>query len=134
MSMFDRMDRITSRTVDRVHAIPFEFMPMTSTPNGRPEQDSTRPVINGMGIFDLEPVFDSIETGKRDRVGNDFTTLHMGSRYDLSIDRRWFPINMDEPRQGDLVAFPTKPELPDFQVISGQRDGLSRMVLKLVRT
>ncbi len=42
MAMFDRMDKVISKAVDRVNAISFVFTPMESTPNGRYSQDTTR--------------------------------------------------------------------------------------------
>lgn len=135
MAMFDRMDRVVSRTVDRVNAIPFEFIPMRSTPNGRPRPDPSRPAITGKGVFDYISVEYGIQLGVRRsyREANDLRSLQSGRDPRLSIDRRWFPVGIEEPRQGDVVRFPTRPELPEFQVISAQRDGMARMELELVQ-
>ena len=133
--MFDRMDRAISRTVDRVNAIDFTFTPMKSTPNGRSKPDGARLVIDGKGIFDYVPAEYGIQLGVRRsyREANDLRSLQSGRDPQLSIDRVYFPLHADEPKQGDIIAFPKRPELPDFQVVSAQRDGLSRMVLLLVQ-
>ncbi|MCM0751517.1 hypothetical protein DEA98_09930 [Brucella pseudogrignonensis] len=135
MAAFDRMDRVISKTVDRVNAIPFVFTPQASTPNGRSGPDTARKIVNGKGIFDYISVEYGVQLGVRRsyREANDLRSLQSGRDPQLSIDRRYFPAGAEEPKQGDLVSFPTRPELPDFQVISSQRDGLSRVVLMLVQ-
>lgn len=135
MAMFDRLDKVTSRVADRVNAIPFELIPQKSTPNGRPQPDSSRVPVNGKGIFDYIAVEYGVQLGVRRsyREANDLRSLQSGRDPELSVDRKYWPSSAWEPRQGDLVKFPTRSELPDFQVISGQRDGLARMVLKLVQ-
>lgn len=135
MAAFDRMDRVISKAVDRVNAISFVFTPMESTPNGRYSQDTTREVICGSGIFDYISVEYGVQLGVRRsyREANDLRSLQSGRDPQLSVDRRYFPVGTQEPRQGDQITFPSRPELPDFQVISSQRDGLSRVVLMLVQ-
>lgn len=133
MSVFDRLDRLTSRAVDRVNAISFKLTPRRSTPNGRPTQDPNREIINGRGIFDYETVEHGIQLGVRKsyREANDLRALQTGRGPELSVDRVYFPLGEQEPRQGDLVEFPDRPDLPAFDVISAQRDGLARIVLVL---
>lgn len=135
MAIFDRLDKLTSRTVDRVNSIPFIFQPMHSSPNGRPAADLQRPVINGRGVFDYVEAEYGVQLGVRRsyREANDLRSLQSGRDPQLSIDRRYFAKSSEEPRQGDEITFPTRPELPTFQIISAQRDGLSRMVLQLVQ-
>lgn len=141
MAIFDRLDRLTSRAVDRVNAIPFEFIPMNSTPNGRPTADSSRvelpsvAIPNPRGIFDYYSAEYGIQLGVRKsyREANDLRALQVGRDPQLSVDRRYWPSADWEPKQGDVISFPNNPELPDYQVISSQRDGLSRMVLMLVQ-
>lgn len=135
MGMFDRMDRAASRTVDRVNSIPFVFTPMKSTPNGRSGTDPNRPGVQGRGIFDYISVEYGIQLGVRRsyREANDLRSLQSGRDPQLSVDRRLFPTGALEPRQGDTVRFPTRSDLPEFQVVSSQRDGLARLVLKLVQ-
>lgn len=135
MAIFDRLDRVVSRTVDRVNAIPFVLRPYWSTPNGRAGPDSSRAIVRGRGIFDYISVEYGIQLGVRRsyREANDLRSLQSGRDPQLSVDRSLFPELSQEPRQGDIVQFPTRPELPDFQVISAQRDGLSRIVLELVQ-
>ena len=132
MSVFDRLDRLTSRAVDRVNAIPFELTPLISTPNGRSRPDPDRSPVVGRGVFDDVAAEYGVQLGVRRsyREANDLRALQVGSDPQLSIDIRYFGDRL--PRQGDLVRLPTKPELPDFQVISAQPDSQSRIVLMLV--
>lgn len=134
MSVFDRLERVASRTVDRINAIPFILTPMRSTPNGRPGPDPDRPVVEGRGVFDYLDGRTGIELGNRSvrNDGNDLRALRSASEPVLSIDRRYVPDIALEPRQGDVVDFPTQLDLPTFTVVSAQRDGLSRLELKLV--
>lgn len=133
MSIFDRLDAMVSRTVDRINAIPFEFTPVKGNPNGRPLPDSERKAVSAVGIFDYTPSEYGVQLGVRKsyREANDLRALQVGRDPQLSIDRSIFPTVEDEPRQSDLISFPTRPDLPTFQVVSAQRDGLSRMVLML---
>lgn len=133
MSIFDRLDRITSRAVDRVNAIAFVLTPMLSTPNGRPGPDPNRTLIQGKGIFEYLSVEYGVQLGVRKsyREANDLRALQAGRDPQLSVDRVYFPIGLEEPKQGDILEFPNNPELPKFDVISSQRDGLSRLVLML---
>jgi hypothetical protein len=106
MSIFDRLDQSTSRAVDRVNAIDFKLVPMTATPNGRREPDSSPPVITDRGILDYVDGDAPLEVGNRDRRGNDLRTLLNDPRPILSIDRSYFPTVASEPRQGDRIEFP----------------------------
>ncbi|NKW80367.1 hypothetical protein HGG72_08440 [Ochrobactrum pecoris] len=92
-------------------------------------------MVNGKGIFDYISVEYGVQLGVRRsyREANDLRSLQSGRDPQLSVDRLYFPVGAEEPKQGDLVVFPTRPELPDFQVVSSQRDGLSRIVLMLVQ-
>src|SRR5690606_6706396 len=107
--------------------------PMMSTPNGRPQNDHSREVVKGRGVFDYVPVEVGLQLGVRKtyREGNDLRAIQNGREAQLSIDRRYFP-GEEEPKQGDLVDFLGRPDLPPFQVVSTLRDGLSRLVLVLV--
>ncbi|MDR6954129.1 hypothetical protein J2X65_003497 [Ancylobacter sp. 3268] len=134
MSIFDRLDRSTSRAVDRVNAIAFRIDPTQSTPNGRPQPDPTRITITGYGIFDFVSVEYGVQLGVRRsyREANDLRALQVGRDPQLSIDRRYFDnATQREPRQGDIVTFTKNCELPKFEVVSVQRDGLSRLVLEM---
>ncbi|MDQ0422295.1 hypothetical protein J2045_003343 [Peteryoungia aggregata LMG 23059] len=135
MAIFDRLDRMLSRTVDRTNAISFELTPYVSTPNGRPMPDPNRQVIRGKGIFDYFSTEFGIQLGVRKsyREANDLRSLHAGRDPQLSVDRIYFPIGVQEPKQGDIVSFPDRPELPEFDVTSAQRDGMSRLVLMLAQ-
>ena len=133
MSIFDRLDRVASRAVDRINRIRVDIMPRVSSPNGRGGADPSREVIEAKGIFDYISIEHGIELGVRKsyREANDLRALQLGRDPQVSIDRVYFSGLADEPRQGDRVVFPDNPELPSFDVVSAQRDGLSRMVLKL---
>lgn len=86
MALFDRLDRLTSRAVDRVNAIPFEFIPMSSTPNGRPTPDSSRTALpseavpSPRGIFDYYSSEYGVQLGVRKsyREANDLRALQVG--------------------------------------------------------
>ena len=93
---------------------------------------SERQVVEGSGIFDYVEADMPIELGERKHASNDLRALVSGREPILSIDRQIFPTTAGEPRQGDLVEFPSKPDLPRFEIVSVRRDGQSRMVLRLV--
>lgn len=135
MAIFDRLDRQVSRTVDKINAIPFILTPLTSTPNGRPTHDPVRGEVRGKGVFDYYSSEFGIQLGVRKsyREANDLRSLQTGRDPQLSVDRIYFPIGQEEPKQGDIVRFPTRPELPEFDVVSAQRDGMSRVVLMLTQ-
>jgi hypothetical protein len=134
MSIFDRLDRMASKAVDRINAIGFTLTPMVSTPNGRPQQDLNRPVIAGKGIFDYFEAEYGIELGVRKsyRESNDLRALQSGREPLVSIDRKYFPTLASEPQQGDIIAFDERANLPRFEVVSAKRDGQSRMMVQLV--
>ena len=50
----------------------------------------------------------------------------------MSVDRSVFPDRHAEPKSGDHLEMIDKPELPSFKIVDVQRDGQSRIVLKLV--
>lgn len=129
MALFDRLDRITSRAVDHAFAAEFWILPQSTRPNGRAIPDPDRETIVGKGVLDEEPVHSPIETGNRDRAGNDFRSLVNGYDFQLSVDRTRYPA-IDKARQGDRV---TLDDTRKFRVVSVQRDGLSRVVLVLSR-
>jgi hypothetical protein len=128
MSLFDRLDRVTSRVVDHTFSIHFECHPAVRTPNGRPSPDPDREIWQGKGILDEASAYDSIEAGGRQRSGNDFITLHAGNRYELSVDRNRFP-QAAEAKQGDRIQFD---DLRKFQVAEVRLGGLARVVFGLV--
>ncbi len=134
MTIFDRLDRVASRTVDRVNAIEFRLTPMVRPSNARPAPDPDREVVNGKGIFDYQAEGSGLELGVRKtyREGNDLRNLMIAKKPFLSVDRSYFPSLDDEPRQGDKIEFPNRTELPPFDVVSTERDDLSRLVITLV--
>lgn len=130
MSMFDRMDRIMSRTVDRSFAKPFTCTPVLQSPNGRPIADPAKPAWSGNGVFDEAAEPAGIEVGNRDGTGNSFRTMVTGHQYELSIDRNAYP-KADEIQQGDRIQVTGDSEL--YRVSSVRRDGMSRVVVALSR-
>lgn len=135
MAIFDRLDRMVSRAVDRTNAIRFEFTPIKRTPNGRDKLDTDRDNVSGKGVFDYVSNEFGIQLGVRKsyREANDLRSLQSGRDPQLSVDRKYFPDPDKEPRQGDIIIFPDHPELPRFEVDSAQRDGQSRIVFKFVQ-
>jgi hypothetical protein len=135
MSIFDRLDRVASRAIYRTNAIPFRLTPMRAGTNGRPRPDEARPVIEGRGVLDMAPGPVPIEHGRRSTSGgsNALRSLIAGEEPSLSIDRRHFGDVSREPRQSDMIEFPTRPDLPRFEVVAAERDGLSRMIVRLVK-
>lgn len=126
MTIFGRLDRITSRTCDRVNAIPFTLLPVEIGPNGRPVADPARPTVSGRGILDEVPAEVSVDIGPRDR-SHDLRTTLTGTRTELSVDRRVFPRSEMEPRRDDWVEVSGR----RWRISSIERDGLSRIVLVL---
>lgn len=129
MSVFDRLDRLTSRQVDRTFAVGAYITAMTSTPNGRAVFDTSRGEIIVKGVFDAMSAPTGIEIDSRDRVGNDLLTMVNGERDTFSVDVARYPAAKDV-RQGDFL---TLDDARRFQVHSVQPDGLSRSVLVLTR-
>ncbi|NTD85489.1 hypothetical protein [Agrobacterium tumefaciens] len=135
MALFNRLDKLTSRAVDRVNATRFVLTPMKSTPNGRPSADPGRKVIRGRGIFDYVEMEYGVQLGVRKsyREGNDLRSVQSGRDPQLSVDMIYFPGVDEAALQGDLVSFPDEAQLPDFQVTKAQRDGMNRIRLDLVQ-
>lgn len=133
MALFDKLDKITSRMTDKVNAIPFLLIPKNATPNGRSIPDPNRDEVSGKGIFDYLPVEYGIQLGVRKsyREANDLRSLQVGRDPQFSVDIRYFPDPAKQPRQGDIVRFPSKATLPDFEVASVQPDAINRIMLQL---
>ncbi|QYM72454.1 hypothetical protein K1X45_13385 [Pseudochrobactrum sp. Wa41.01b-1] len=128
MSIFDRMDRATSRVIDRLHGMRFVLYPQTSTPNGRSEGDAYRNSWIGKGVLKRLPAYDVIEIGKRNRTGHDFQTPVVGEKIELSVDCHRYP-EAAKARQRDRIE---TDDLRKFEIISIQPDGLSRTVFQLI--
>jgi len=127
--MFARLDRIASRAIDRVNGVAFWVLPMKRAPNGRPVTDPERGQIEGQGVFDEAPDDVPLELGNRDRRGNDFRYQVNAARYELSVDVSRYP-DAQQIRQGDRLSLD---DARVFEVTSVAPDGLSRLVLSLVR-
>ena len=80
MSIFDRLDRVASRTVDRINKIRIVVTPWKTTPNGRGAQDPDRTVVTCKGIFDYVSIEHGLELGVRKsyREANDLRALQVG--------------------------------------------------------
>jgi len=138
MSIFGRLDEMTSRSVDRLNDEQFDLIPMSVSANGRPTGDDDRPTIHGRGIFTDNPSRPSLQLGDRKlNGGNDFRLLLSSRSLELSVDRRWFafgdgsPNAAAQPRQGDRVRLTDRSGSPVYQISSAEPDGHSRIVLKL---
>lgn len=129
MAIFDRLDRMASKAIDRQFGVRASLVPMTKSPNGRAVPDQSRPSLYIRGVFDETPVTDAIEIGERERTGNDLRTLRSGTSYQFSFDRHRFPY-LDQVRQGDVLQLD---DLRRFDIVSVERDGQSRAVLRLVQ-
>lgn len=128
MSIFDRMDRITSRQVDRIFSVAATVDCLKSTPNGRPQPDQVRGEIVLRGIFDQYDSDHALEAGSRSQSGNDFQTIAGGQRFEFSVDLARYPAAKDV-RQGDRL---TLDDGRKFEVASTRKDGMSRVVLHLI--
>lgn len=129
MALFDRLDRMTSRTCDRQFAVGAIVDCMAATPNGRPMPDSTRGEIHLKGIFDQTDEYAAVERGPRNRQGNELQTLVTGQKYQLSVDVSRYPA-AKTIKQGDRL---TLDDARRFDVVSVQPDGTTRAVLILTR-
>ncbi len=128
MSMFDRLDRLTSHAVDRTFAIRFEVQPGKATPNGRYGPDPDRQAWDGKGVLEEIPIYPAVEMGSRNRTGNDLETLVAGVAIEMSVDRIRYS-RADEAKQGDRLK---TDDLRKFEIARVRRDGLSRVVFNLV--
>lgn len=128
MSIFDRLDRLTSRAVDRVNSIEFVLFPSASTANGRPGPDPDRSSVRARGVLDSETVHAPVEIGNRKRAGNDLHSLINGSQDVLSVDVARYP-DINRARQGDQICM--QDEL--WEVASRRPAGLTRIELVLLK-
>ncbi len=142
MSPFERFDKLTSAAVDRVNKTRFKHIPMRdpSDPNGRRVPDPDRQASDELwGIFDYTSIEYGLELGVRKsyREANDLRAVSVGRKPILSVDRKYFPSALAEPRQGDIIVLLTadgqeRTDLPPFEVMDNQRDGLARFEMRLV--
>lgn len=130
MSAFDRMDRVTSRIVDRAYSRSFTCTPVLTTPNGRPIADPAKPAWTGRGVFDEAAEPAGVEVGNRDGTGNSLRSMVTGHQYELSVDVTAYPLAR-EIEQGYRIQVAGEQQL--YRVTSVRRDGLSRVVLALTR-
>ncbi|MGI2031403.1 hypothetical protein ACRQ1B_03320 [Rhizobium panacihumi] len=128
MSLFDRLDRMTSRQADRIYSVSAVIDAMASSPNGRPTKDTARGEIHVRGILDSADEFAAIEAGARDRAGSDFRTMVSGQRFQFSVDTARYPA-AKEARQGDRL---TLDDTRRFEIANASPDGQSRVVFALV--
>ena len=128
MSHFDRLDKLTSRAVDRAFSVPFALIPQQASPNGRPCYDPTRPCFEARGIVSETPSDSNVEIGKRDRSGNSLRTLVGGQAIELSVDYRRVP-EAQTIRQGDRIEVSGG----HYFVSEVLPDGLGRIVFRLLK-
>lgn len=128
MGIFNRLDRMVSRTVDRMHSVQAVVDGMIQSPNGRPQPDPERSEIIIRGVFDQADEYQQIESRNRDRKGNDFRTLMSGMDYQFSVDAVRYPAAR-EIKQGDRL---TLDDTRRFDILSVQPDGLSRINFRLL--
>lgn len=127
MSVFSRLDRLTSRAVDGTFAMTFEVHPCKITPNGRPGPDPDREAWDGRGVLEESPAYPPVEIGKRDRTGNDLRSIVASSMIELSVDLMQYPRAV-KTRRGDSLL---TEDARKFQVVETRADGLSRIVFRL---
>lgn len=129
MSLFDRLQRTASRSIDRVNAISAEWRPMDRSPNGRARPDPVRPPASIRGVFDLRQRDAGIQIGNREaREGNDFRLQRNSSSIEFSMDTRQLG-NRSAPRQGDRLTIRDTA----YEIVSATPDGHGRLVLALVQ-
>ncbi|MCL7999441.1 hypothetical protein M8994_14420 [Brucella sp. 21LCYQ03] len=124
MSIFDRMERQLSRTIDTTFAIRFALIPQTSSPNGRSKADAQRQSWPGKGIMEESAADVPAEIGRRDRAGNSLQSLINGHTTEFSVDVNRYPAAL-KARQGDQIQLD---DLRKFQITETRRDGMSRVV------
>lgn len=125
MSIFDRIDEMTSRVVDREFASALACVPMLSTPNGRSIPDPERSEWEGVGILTEAPADVPTDIGARNR-SNDFRAVVRGAAFELSVDLIRYPA-ANATRQGDSFTIGAR----EFEVQAIGPDGMSRIVFGL---
>lgn len=145
MSIFEKLDAMASRTNDRTNAVPFRMYAKeenVANPNARRSPSTTRPpLLVGEGIFEYTSIEFGMELGVRKsyREANDLRNVSVGRQPVISIDRSFFGALGREPQQGDVIvilmddALTPRPDYPPFEVLDAQRDGLARLVCRLVQ-
>lgn len=124
MSIFDRLDRMASATIDRTFGAAATCIPMRATPNGRPSRDPERGeiLIKGAVLDEMPKAFVDID-GRT-------TAPVSGMSYELSVDRHRNP-EVVKSRQGDKIVMD---DARLFTVDSVRPDGKARIVLVLSRS
>lgn len=136
MTVFDELLRdLVEPNVDRLYSEDFVLTPQVSTPNGKPRPDPARSPITGKGVFSNPTKAIGIQMGVRKtyREANDMRALAVGEEPYLSVDLRVFGGLVNEPRQGDLISLPERVEVSEYQVVAVERDGLTRLKMKLIQ-
>jgi len=142
MSIFKKLDAMSSRIIDVVNATRIRFIPMadSTNPNARRAQDPAREVVEVEGVFEYNSIEFGMELGVRKsyREANDLRNVSVGRTPHISVDRRWFPDHLKEPRQGDKMIIllddgSIDPSYPVFELMDNQRDGLARFESRLVQ-
>lgn len=140
LTRFSRLERMAGNALDRIYDEPFDLLPMVTSPNGRRAIDTDRPRVSARGVFSDRPVDAPLQLGDRRAGGsNDFRVIATGRSLEMSVSRRWYS-NGDgsadaakAPRQGDRIRLSDRPEQPEFEIVSAEPDGQSRIILKLAK-
>lgn len=136
-TMFEQMLRdLVEPNVDKLYGETFVLIPWAQPENGRGGPDPDREVMPDLiGVFDNQSHDVGVQMGVRKtyREANDLRTINMGREPVLTVDRRQFGSLAGEPRQGDRVKFPGRPDLPHYEVVTVERDGLTRVKMRLVQ-
>jgi len=142
MSIFKHLDAISSRVLDVTNSQRCRILPRTenSNPNTRRGLDTAREVIEVDCIFEYNSIEFGMELGVRKsyREANDLRNVSVGRTALVSIDRRYFPDQNKEPRQGDLLYMlkddgNLDPNYPPFELMDNQRDGQARFESRLIQ-
>lgn len=129
------MQKLVEPAIDEVFAEPIVITPRRSTPNGRGMQDPTRQVVTVQGVFTNPSKQLGIQLGVRKsyREANDLRALSMAREPYISVDRKHFTGLIGEPRQGDRIRLPNRPDHPEYEVMTVERDGITRLRMKLIQ-
>lgn len=129
------MQKLVEPAVDEVFAEPIVLIPWRSTPNGRGGQDPDRQVVTVNGVFTNPSKQLGIQLGVRKsyREANDLRALAYAREPYVSVDRRHFGGLANEPRQSDRIRLPNRPDHPEYEVMTVERDGITRLKMKLIQ-
>lgn len=136
LKLFRKLEAMASKAITRIHNDGrFRLYPMTEPYAGaRRIPDPDRSEIVDLCSYDYQSIEFGMELGVRKsyKEANDLRSVSVGREPYVSIERRVFPSLDAEPQKYDLIELLDFPSLPRFEVLDVQRDGMSRLVLRLV--